>query len=325
MQNYKNDIFKITDCNFKIKALEAYRYQYEQNKIYRQYSQQLHRNPDNVHHLTDIPFLPIDFFKHSDVYSTCNEPQHYFLSSGTTGRQRSKHLMFDLNFYHHICKYCFEQRFSPLSESIILALLPGYTENPHSSLISMVKYFVESTGSKHSQFISPADNDVEMKIRHASEENKPIYLFSVTHALLSLCKKKIDLNTIHIIETGGMKGMGKEITKEELFEKLQQDLHAYNIHSEYGMTELLSQAYAVRSYWYTPPPWMKVLIRELNDPFHVSTHGKGAFNIIDLANIETCCFIETQDMGMVNPDGLFYVSGRTDHSDVRGCNLLYLT
>jgi phenylacetate-coenzyme A ligase PaaK-like adenylate-forming protein len=321
---FKNTIFNVSPLNFNEKALELFQYQAQNNEIYQSYLQYLKVNPDEISNYTEMPFLPIDFFKKHVILTGTNTSQTYFSSSGTTGQVRSKHYVEDLKFYEDISRHIFEHSFGLLKDTVILALLPSYQENPHSSLIYMIDSFmkVSKTGSA---YIRPGKEGVDVIKEHIGN-NENVVLFGVTYALLDLAEQfPSDFHQIKIIETGGMKGRRKEITREEFHETLKSRLKLDMVCSEYGMSELLSQAYSVTTDEYTSPPWMKVLTRELNDPFTSNTgKGSGGVNVIDLANVHSCAFIETRDIGIVTSENTFKILGRIDNSDLRGCSLLML-
>lgn len=311
---YKKELFKITPLEFEKRALEAFAFQFNQNDVYRQYCLSLGKTPEEVIGLTDIPFLPIEFFKSHVITSTKKTPETIFLSSGTTSTQRSKHYIPDLTFYHQVARHSFEKLFGPLSERTIVALLPSYLENGDSSLISMVDHFMKHA-AKGSRYMRSDEK------KSLPAPTYPKILFGVSHALLDVETIQEPPDTL-IIETGGMKGRKKEITREELHQEIMQKTNLGTLWSEYGMTELHSQAYG-ESGFFRFPEWARVFTRDMNDPFsYTSPNKSGGLNIIDLANIETCCFIETKDIGKINGDGTFQVLGRMDNSDVRGCNQL---
>lgn len=279
------------------------------------------KNPEDIRRLTDIPFLPITFFKSHTVKSFPSDPQAVFHSSGTTGTATSKHLVHDLSFYQQIAIRGFEHFYGALSQYTVLGLLPSYLENEHSSLIYMVKHMVEQSNDPDSGFFM---NDYErlLRIVERKKTKKKVLLLGVSYALLDLAEKCApDLSACVVMETGGMKGRRKEWTREDVHSFLSDKCHVEVIHSEYGMTELFSQAYARRSGLFNCPPWMKVFIREYRDPLCLTTTKSGGINVIDLANAHSCSFIATEDIGKWTPEG-FYVLGRFDFADIRGCNLL---
>lgn len=325
---------------FEALALEIYRYQYAHNPLYRQFASSLKRTPRQVKRLEKIPFLPISFFKTHQVVTGFSEPQAIFESSGTTSSQTSRHLVKDLALYEILSRKTFETLYSPLSDYHIFALLPSYLERNNSSLVYMVQNFIYHSFSTHSGFF--LHNTGEMLERMLAADNRKILLIGVSFALLDLVENKGMLeklaplrDRLTVMETGGMKGRRKELIREELHAELSTGFGVTNIHSEYGMTELLSQGYSKGDGVFDLPPSMKVLLREVNDPLtflpHFSIGQKpekirqrtGGINVIDLANLDSCSFIETQDLGVYTEDySGFKVVGRFDNSDVRGCNLL---
>jgi phenylacetate-coenzyme A ligase PaaK-like adenylate-forming protein len=306
-------------------ALKLFAYQFEHNPLYREYCVHLGRKPSTVHALKDIPFLPIQFFKSHEVKCQNVEHTHYFQSSGTTGMQRSKHWLVDSNLYQQVAIHAFEQHYGPLNSYVILALLPSYLEQGHSSLVHMVQQFIDHSRNKLSGFF--LDNHLELikRIDIATQQDAKIILWGVSYALLDLMENSYFMPNpnLMIMETGGMKGRRKEMVKEELHLVLQKGFGVDAIHSEYGMTELLSQAYSSGHGIFKSSATMKILIRDTNDPLSIEPIGKsGGINVIDLANIDSCCFIATQDLGKLHNETEFEVLGRFDNSDVRGCNLM---
>lgn len=321
-KSFAESLAKSSESAFDNHAIDLFRYQSKYNRIYSSYLAKLNINPNDINDIHEIPFMPIEFFKHESIKTNEWEAEIVFESSGTTGIIRSQHYVKDLNFYHNNSLRIFEETFGIIENKSILGLLPSYLERQGSSLVSMVDFFIQQSESKKSGFyLNNADELVDL-LNSASQKDN-IILFGVTFALLKLAEEfDMDLSHITVIETGGMKGMGEEIIKEELYEILNSKLKIHSIYSEYGMTELLSQAYGLDG-MFTEPGTMKVLIRDINDPFSILPGSRsGGINIIDLANIHTCAFIETKDLGRKNTDGTFEVLGRFDNSDIRGCNLL---
>ena len=323
--SFKAGLFNITDNNFNEKAMELFRFQAENNIVYKNFLKALKINPSEISELTHIPFLPIDFFKTQKITSGLFKEEIVFHSSGTTGEERSSHYVKDLNFYKRVARKTFELNYAPLRDYIILALLPSYLENKSSSLIYMMNDFISQTASPDSGFLLEKMDKIKSVIDGCRKLNKKIILWGVTYALLDFAEKHPqDLSDIIILETGGMKGKRQEMIREEVHDYLEGRFKVATIHSEYGMTELLSQAYSSGNGIFTPVPWFRIIIRQPNDPFTLSDPGKaGGMNIIDLANVDSCAFIQTQDFGLVFEDKSFEVRGRIDNSDVRGCNLLY--
>ena len=334
------EIFSINSKKeFERKALTVFYLQSEKNSVYKQYIQQLGLKTERIKNVSEIPFIPIEFFKRHKVitsFSINHQPSTIFQSSGTTGMERSSHYVADISLYEKSFQKCFELFYGDIKQYAILALLPGYYENKNSSLIYMVMDLIKKSKNKYSNFFNAKDENIAPMIETLLKKNQKVILFGVSFALMdffpSLKKSSKDLI---IIETGGMKGRkeparlngfsrsGGEITREELHETLCDKFCVKKIHSEYGMTELLSQAYSKGDGIFKCPPWMKVLVRDVNDPFSFLPCGKsGALNIIDLANVHSCSFIATQDIGKAHKNGSFEVLGRMDNSDLRGCNLL---
>ncbi len=313
----------INEYNFEINALEVFRWQATNNLVYNSYLSHLNVDINEVNKLSQIPFLPISFFKSHSIKTNEWKPQKVFESSGTSGMQTSKHFIKDVQFYHSHAKRLFEMEFGRIDNAHILALLPSYLERDSSSLVSMVQFFAQESNSPHSGFYLNNLDQLANKLIELKDSNRKVILFGVTFALLDLAEKQeLDLSHVILIETGGMKGRREEVTREELYGILRRNLNLLDIYSEYGMTELLSQAYG-KNAKFILPNLMKIIIREVSDPFSVAPVGRtGGINVIDLANVHTCSFIETQDLGRLNSDGSFEVLGRFDNSELRGCNLL---
>lgn len=314
-----NRIFEIeSDSDFLNLSLEVFNYQFQYCSTYRKYCDLINVKPENIKQLEDIPFLPIQFFKSKKLKSGDFKEEIIFTSSGTTGSQTSKHFVKDLALYEKSFLSAFNSFYPDWENQCIIGLLPSYLERTGSSLIYMVDHLINVSSDKESKFQLDLKNDF---VDFLENDPRPKIMFGVTFALLDLAEKGIKLNNTTIIETGGMKGKRKEITREELHQILNDSLLPKAIHSEYGMTELLSQGY-LQNNSFSVPKWMKALVRPTTDPLQSLNQGKGALNIIDLANIHSCSFIATDDLGTVNSDGTFTVSGRIDHSQIRGCNLL---
>lgn len=322
LNSFKSSVFRINNQNFDQHALELFHFQYNNNKTYHDYVKHLNVHPGEVTTISMIPFLPIQFFKYHKIKTGNFTPQKIFESSGTTG-STSKHYIEDLDFYKKVCVKIFNSFFGKIDQSIIIGLLPSYLERNNSSLVYMVNHFVQKSNNNSSGFYL---NDIERlaeRLRSFSEWKNPVFLFGVTFALLEFANRfQMDSKNLYILETGGMKGRGKELIREELHEKLKRAFNTNHIFSEYGMTELLSQAYLKKDGIFHTPPWMQVLVREIHDPFGYTKNGQtGVIKVIDLANVHSCAFIETEDLGLRVGDG-FKVIGRLDNSDLRGCNLL---
>ncbi len=323
INSFKSNVFQINGQNFQESALALFRFQYKHNPTYQKYVRFLGKDVSAVKSLEDIPFLPIRFFKDHYISTGTFEPDHIFESSGTSLAAPGKHYIQDIGFYEKISTSIFRHFFGPIQGAIIIGLLPSYLERNNSSLVHMVNHFISNSGHIYSGFyLNQYDRLVE-QLESLSKSKQQVFLFGVTFALLELAANfSIEVPNLTVLETGGMKGRGKEMVREELHEILQSAFMQSRISSEYGMTELLSQAYLNDSGYFETPPWMRVMIRDINDPFNYPATGKtGAINIIDLANVHSCAFIETEDLGLITHKG-FRVLGRLDNSDMRGCNLL---
>ncbi len=320
-------IFSIeNDEQFEQLAMEIFYAQAEQNKIYKEFIANLNIKVNEIKSLQQIPFLPIEFFKTHDVITGQFIPEAIFKSSGTTGMETSRHLVKNLSIYEKSFLTNFKNCFGAPEDFTFLALLPSYLERTDSSLIYMMKKLIELSNDTRSGFYLNATTELVELLSQLNSENKKHILVGVTFALLDF--PQVDLTNFsktNIMETGGMKGRKKEMIRKEVHEELKNKFGVKTIYSEYGMTELLSQAYSKAAGNYFTPSWMKVFIREPNDPMEIlSTTQAGAINIIDLANLYSCSFIATDDLGKRNDDDSFSVSGRMDNSDVRGCNLLVI-
>ena len=319
------DIFSIqTDADFVQAALQTFGYQYQHNQVYQRFCTLLGRTPDKVRQLTDIPFLPIEFFKSEAVYCGNERPTTVFTSSGTTGSQTSRHYVKDLAVYQQSFRQGFADFYGNIEEYTVLALLPSYLERTGSSLITMVADLIERSGSADSGFYLNEYDLLAEKLTSLDRSRRKVLLIGVSFALLDLVEThRFQLKNTIVMETGGMKGRRKELIREELHAILCEGFGVEHIHSEYGMTELLSQAYSAGSGLYESVRWLKVLIRDTNDALSYQRPLKtGGINLIDLANIHSCSFIATQDLGRLHPNGKFEVLGRFDNADIRGCNLL---
>ncbi len=310
--------------DFLQKSLEIFRFQAKNNTVYREYIERIGCDSNSAKSLEQIPFLPITFFKTHEITTGIQVPEVTFLSSGTTGMERSRHLVADVNLYEKAFMEGFRHFFGEIQDFTILALLPSYLEQKNSSLIYMVNQLIKQTNRKDSGFYLDDYDGLLHKLISLDSKGKKVLLLGVTYALLDLIElKRFQLKNTLIMETGGMKGRRKEMVKSELHEKLQKGFGVNTIYSEYGMTELLSQAYSMGNTLYETPPWMKIMIREVEDPFTILPKGKsGGINIIDFANLNSCSFIATQDLGKLHSDEKFEILGRFDNSDIRGCNLM---
>ena len=316
-------IFNVDDKNFEQIAFEVFQFQYINNNIYKSYCDLLKKTPSNIGDISGIPFLPISFFKSHSVMCT-KKYDKVFHSSGTTNENLSKHYVSDIHIYEQSFLKNFIDNYGDPKDYVILGLLPNYMENENSSLIYMVNNLIELSESNDSGFFLKEYDFIIKKMKSLARENKKIILVGVSYALLDLTESKnLNFENTIIIETGGMKGRRREMIKKELHETLKERTGLKKIHSEYGMTELLSQAYSKGDGIFSCPNWMRVFIRDINDPnFLYSNNKSGGINIIDLANINSCSFIATEDMGSLHKNGNFEIMGRIDHTDTRGCNLL---
>ena len=323
MEALINKIFSCNDkATFEALALELFDYQIDNNPIYASYALLILKGkiPANIY---EIPFLPIKFFKQEQIICQGKGVEEVFLSSGTTGEQ-SKHLVADLSLYKKSYLNTFQQFYGDINNYCILALLPNYQEREGSSLIYMVDDLIKKSGHPKSGFYLNNLTELSNTIKELEKKEQKTILFGVTYALLDLAAQHPqNLKHTIIMETGGMKGKRKELLKEEIHQLLKEAFLTENIHSEYGMTELLSQSYSKGRNIFKSPPWMKIIIRDVNDPLAIIGNNKtGGINVIDLANIYSCPFIATQDLGKQFDDDSFSVLGRFDNSDLRGCNLL---
>ena len=323
MDKIIDKIFDIkSEENFKNICFEIFNFQMDYNPIYSAYSEIILKGKD-PNKLADIPFLPISFFKEEQIICQGQKIEEIFLSSGTSGNQ-SKHLVSDLSIYKKSFRKAFELFYGDIKDYCILSLLPNYREREGSSLIYMVDNLIKNSLYSESGFYLNDYKKLSQTLRKLEKEKKKTILFGVSYALLDLAEQfPQKLNSTIIIETGGTKGKRKEYLKEELHKILKNSFNLSTIHSEYGMTELLSQSYSKGNGIFKSPPWKKIFIRDVNDPLSfIEKEKTGGINVIDLANLYSCPFIATQDLGKLYEDGSFSVLGRFDNSDVRGCNLL---
>ena len=321
------DIFTISSQKqFEKMALKIFRFQYENNLVYQKFCDFLKVDKQSVKSLEQIPFLPIQFFKIHDVVANKDDIQETFTSSGTTGMITSKHLITDVSLYEQSYRNAFSEFYGNIEDYAVLALLPSYLERSGSSLIYMVKDLIELSNNENSGFYLHNYDELIAKLVELDNAGQNVILIGVTYALLDLVEKqKFQLKNTIIMETGGMKGKRKEMIREELHEILCTGFGVQNIHSEYGMTELLSQAYSLGNRIFECPAWMQIQIRDTEDALTYVDYGKtGGINVIDLANINSCSFIATQDLGKKYPNNSFEVLGRFDNSDIRGCNLMVI-
>ncbi|WP_457609783.1 LuxE/PaaK family acyltransferase [Lutibacter sp.] len=323
----RNTFFNIHNANdFARVSLEIFKFQAENNLVYKEFINYLHIDIRDVKSINQIPFLPIQFFKSHKIISSKEKIQQLFLSSGTTGNKQSKHFVTDISVYEKSFKEGFKYFYDSVENYTILALLPSYLEREGSSLIYMVNSFIKNSKKPKSGFYLNNLNELHKSLLELGKNNEKTLLIGVSFALLDLVEKyKFQLKNTIIMETGGMKGRRKELIREELHQILCEGFGVKKIHSEYGMTELLSQAYSKGNGIFECPPWMKILIRDTEDALTLLPNGKsGGINVIDLANINSCSFIATQDLGKTYANNTFEVLGRFDNSDIRGCNLMVM-
>jgi Acyl-protein synthetase, LuxE len=325
-------VFVAPGNNFNELAIEIFHFQYQNNEVYRKYCDTLNTEAGKVKTVERVPFLPIQFFKSHPITSTHFTPEAIFESSGTTATTSSKHFVKDTALYKKSFTTAFEKFYGPAKNKCILGLLPSYLERKNSSLVFMVDELIKQSNNKLSGFYLHDYDKLHSTLLHNEILKQPTILIGVTYALLDFAEKyPMQLRNTIIIETGGMKGRREEMTRQQVHAELQKKLEISLVHSEYGMTELLSQAYSKGDGIFHCPAWMKILIREEDDPFkiYLADAGKekpftGAINVIDLANIYSCSFIATDDIGRLNNNGSFEVLGRMDNSDIRGCSLMLL-
>ena len=323
-------IFSTEPFDFKQVALEVFHFQHQTNKIYRRYCDTLKIDSTKIDAIQKIPFLPIAFFKTHTIISTDFEPQVIFESSGTTQTINSKHLVKDISLYQKSFIAAFNLFYGKPEDWCIIALLPSYLERNNSSLVMMADKLIEQSNHPQSGFYLNETHKLSDTLQLLENHQQKTLLIGVTFALLDFAENfPMPLEYTTIMETGGMKGRREELTRQEIHEILCKNFNVDKIHSEYGMTELLSQAYSKGDGIFGCPPWMKVMVREEDDPLSVQVLNNtntiaGAVNVIDLANIYSCSFIATDDAAKIYPDGTFEILGRLDNSDIRGCSLLSL-
>lgn len=325
MERVIEEIFEIkNEQDFNEICLKIFNYQANNISIYRDFITSLGIKKEQIKHYTEIPFLPIQFFKHHSIIKEQSDTEITFSSSGTTGAETSKHYVKDVSIYEKSYLKAFEYFYGTIKNTCIIALLPNYLERSGSSLIYMVEDLINKSEHPDSGFLLYEHDILHEKLQRLQTNKQKTILIGVTYALLDFVEKyTIDFPELIIMETGGMKGKRKEMIREELHNTLGNGFGVKNIHSEYGMTELLSQAYSNGNGIFNCPPWMKILIRDINDPLTLLEDNKnGGINVIDLANIYSCSFIATQDLGRKQQNGSFKVLGRFDNSIIRGCNLL---
>jgi phenylacetate-coenzyme A ligase PaaK-like adenylate-forming protein len=320
---YPDRIFKIKPEDFPQLALTVFNFQYQNNEIYRSFTDALGIDSKKIKTLAEIPFLPIGFYKTHTIQTTSFTPEIIFESSGTTQTTKSQHYVKDSLLYRRSFLEGFERFYGAVKDWCIIGLLPDYLERTGSSLVYMVEGLIKMSKDKKSGFYLHDHQRLFETLQQLEKQQQKTLLIGLSSALLDFSEKyQMKLKHTCVMETGGMKGKRKEIVRQELQHLLIKGFGVRSIHSEYGMTELLSQAYSQANGIFESPAWMRVLVRDEDDPFDVREDGGGILNIIDLANIYSCSFIATDDAGKVNPDGKFEVLGRVDNSDLRGCNLL---
>lgn len=318
-------VFQVhNDNEFNELAIDLFHFQIKNNKVYRDFVDYLGVKTSSVDHYSLIPFLPIELFKSHEVKTGDFRPEIIFTSSGTTGMSASQHFVKEAGLYRESFSKTFRLFFGDPEQYTILALLPAYLEREGSSLVFMVDDLIMSSPKKSGGFFLNNQEMLAEQLRQLKYEQQKVILFGVSFALVDFVTNfPMEFPDLIVIETGGMKGRRKEMVRQELHDILKKGFGVQHIFSEYGMTELLSQAYSKGEGIYHSPPWLKLLVRDMNDPLSLLPEGKtGGINVVDLANIYSCAFIATQDLGRVDHDGGFEVLGRFDNSDARGCNLM---
>ena len=325
LQELKDILFLPQGNSFRTVALQVFRYQYEHTAVYRQFCDSLRRTPHTVQRLEDIPFLPVQFFKSHEVIASGHTVGKVFESSTTSGSIPSRHIIADIGLYEQSYRKAFELFYGDPRGYCFLALLPSYLDRGTSSLLYMADDLIHRSGNELSGFINKDFEELNTRVQLAKQNGQKIFLLGVTYALLDFAELyQPDLTGSVVMETGGMKGRRKELTREEIHSTLMKAFNVTTIHSEYGMTELLSQAYSDGDGIFRCPPWMRVIARDPYDPMsYLGTDKTGALNIIDFANLYSCSFLSVSDLGRVYGDGSFEVLGRMDNADIRGCNLMY--
>ncbi len=324
-EQWNHKVFRVNGENFESLALEAFRFQSENNPVYSDYLRALGLNPSSIQTIENIPYLPVRFFKSHAIKTSFFEPETVFESSGTTGSINSKHQVKDLSLYEESFTRGFELFYGAVSEWCVIGLLPSYLERKNSSLVYMVEKLIQLSGHSQSGFYLHEFDRLYETLAALEKKQQKTLLIGVTFALLDFAEKySLPLQHTVVMETGGMKGRRKEMIRQEVHQLLKTAFQLPVIQAEYGMTELLSQAYSKVDGIFSSPPWMKILVRDEEDPFIVKRTGSGTINVIDLANFYSCSFIATDDVGKVHADGSFEVLGRIDGSDLRGCSLMVI-
>ncbi|MCS6991582.1 MAG: acyl transferase [Chitinophagales bacterium] len=324
LSHFKAKLFRFDQAGFTAAAISLFRYQYEHNVVYRRFVDLLPISPDAVRELSQIPFLPISAFKHEKVVTGRFHAERVFRSSGTTATGYSLHYVRSASWYRQVLLEGFRRAVGEVEGTAIYALIPDETERPDSSLTFMARQLIEQSAVAGSGFYLHRPGQLVSWLEHHESQGQPGLIFGISYALLDFAEQHgMALRHTRVMETGGMKGRRRELSRPELHERLRQAFQVQEVMSEYGMTELLSQAYSVSRGIFYAPPWMKVLIRDPDDPFRITTGlAEGALNIIDLANVDSCSFIATDDLGVLHADGGFEVLGRMEHAELRGCSLL---
>lgn len=326
---FENIFDNLCNANFNEKALMLFNYQAEHNPVYKKYLRLIEQNTENISSIEQIPCLPVELFKHHKIETTfskkkSNTNELVFKSSGTTQNNRSVHYVKQADIYNTVLLNGFQSFYGPAKQYCFLALLPSYLENKESSLVYMMEQLMQQSQHPQNNFYLNNYEGLASAIMHLENSEQATVLFGVTFALLDFAQQyQLPLKHTQIIETGGMKGRRKEMIREEVHQLLKKAFNTKQIHSEYGMTELLSQSYAISNGWFKPILTKKIIIKDLYDPFKVIKIGEtGRINVIDLANLHSCAFIQTSDIGKLCDNGSFKVLGRMDNSDIRGCNLM---
>lgn len=318
------NIFNVTPQTFDDVALQVFKFQYQNVSVYREFCMLQKRSPENVNSIFEIPFLPIELFKTNEVIADGRQAQAIFESSTTTGNVPSRHYIADLSFYEFSFAKCFRLFFDEVSEYVLLALLPSYLERGNSSLVYMADKLIQQSGQNASSFVKDEDGYLYDLLDVLKTSKRKTILLGVTFALMDFAAKyKIDFPDLIVMETGGMKGRREELTREEVHLELRTSFGVPKIFSEYGMTEMLSQAYSKGDGIFKAPPWLKIIVRDLYEPVRLLPgESTGAVNVIDLANLYSCSFLATADLGKVHADASFEILGRVSGAEVRGCNLM---
>ena len=321
--NFKKKIFQISNSNdFEKMAIELFNYQVSHNTFYKKYCDLINCSSSKVHHIEQIPFLPIEFFKTEKILCRNNSPNHFFLSSGTTSQKKSKHYIDCIKFYEKTISLCFENFWGKLNNYRFFCLTPQKKDAPNSSLVHMCDFFVTKTKNLESGFYLNNLEKLNQDIIKSQKKQQPFILIGLSFAILDFAEKyNINLSGGHVIETGGMKNRREEMIRENFYKILKEKFKIKSIQSEYGMTELLSQSYSLKNGEFESPPWKKILIRDKQNPLKINNDSTGGINIIDLTNIHSCAFLATEDFGSIC-NNKFKVLGRLKNSSLRGCSTM---